>query len=672
MSETNLDQEISAVAYARHIGTAVLYVNTDGTWALGRVGQKVSEYQSVKFNGQGGIHDDTFDVTALTAELLDDGSYVLYLQGNQNPAMFFEATADAQGNITGAKAMSNAELFAAEVRYGVDLNYNGGLGDAMVLLDAGSVNLYLDGLGAYQLQQTDGSFQPLQFGGETLTLDTLEGFEIDTVLPKEGGGYEIYVSDEEGNVFELATDEAASVDAATIQTIDSARMAEIKSQLGEDINGTGDMQAEAGWTALLKTAALKTQVEALTANNAKINHAGLISIVDTAIASAGGANNPIGTELFSDLKAIAARGKELFTAPDLAGAETGYLLYVFNQFVNGSKANNFYTGGQTQSQSLGNLSANATASTLQKLQDKWLLGKDLPNPTTQGDTANPEASAASGVYKTFNAELISGASAFDVNQGSAGTCYLLAAMAAVAQVNPTALNSVFVPNGSGADALQTWGVRFFDTNGKVHWVTANNQFVVKNPDDTETAYSKIKGVDAQGNPTQELWAPLLEKAYAQANELQIFGRTTQTNSMMAIEGGLAEAVVNVVGGKVTTFANEVTTYNGNSILTSSVVPTGSSALEEYTKAMNEGKVLLVMSDATTNDATGAKLFVPGHAYMAYDADTSSSTNTTVKVYNPWGVSVATGGEENPSYLAPFDIDMATLVGTPGIELWVGV
>ncbi|GAB3365583.1 MULTISPECIES: C2 family cysteine protease [Giesbergeria] len=671
MSATSLDQDISTVAYARHIGTAVLFVGTDGTWSVGRVGQKVSEYQSVKFNGQGGIHDDTFDVTALAAELREDGGYVLYLQANQNPALFFEATTDAQGNINGAKALSQAELFAAEVRYGIDLNYNGGLGDAMVLVDAGSVNLYLDGLGAYQLQQPDGSFRPLQFGGVALTLDALEGFEIETIVPKEGG-YQIYVRDEEDNLFELGTDEAGSVDAGTFQTVGSAQLSELEQRLGEDINAAGDTPVAAGWTSLLKTAAVKAQVEALTANNAKINHAGLVKIVDAAIESVGGASNPIGTDLFSDLKAIAARGKELFTAPDLAGAETGYLLYVFNQLVNGSKANNFYTGGQTQTQTLGNLSANATANTLQKLEDKWLLGKDLPNPTTEGDTANPNAAAASGLYKAFSAELISGASAFDVNQGSAGTCYLLASMAAVAQVNPTALNSVFVPNGSSADSLQTWGVRFFDTNGKVHWVTANNQFVVKNLEDTETAYSKVKGVDAQGNPTQELWAPLLEKAYAQANELQIFGRTTQTNSMLAIEGGLAEAVVNVAGGKVTTFADEVTTYNGNSILQTSVVPTGSTALEEYTKAMNEGKVLFVVSQATTSDANGSKLFVPGHAYMAYDADTSSATNTTVKVYNPWGFSAVTAQEPVPSHLAPFDMEMAALVGTTGISLWMSV
>ena len=77
MSANSLDQDVSSVAYARHIGTAVLYVGTDGTWSVGRVGQKVSEYQSVKFNGQGGVHDDSFEATALAAELRDDGGYVL-------------------------------------------------------------------------------------------------------------------------------------------------------------------------------------------------------------------------------------------------------------------------------------------------------------------------------------------------------------------------------------------------------------------------------------------------------------------------------------------------------------------------------------------------------------------------------------------------------------------
>lgn len=671
MSDISLDQDISSVAYARHIGSAILYISTEGVWSVGQIGQKVSQYQSIKFNGQGGINDDTFEFTALAAESVQ-GGYVLYLQSNRDPAHFFEATLDAHGNITGASALTQEQLFAAELRYGIDLNDNGGLGGAMVLVDADNVGLYLDGLGAYQIKQANGSFHPLTFAGQAVTLDLLTGYDIESVLPNPAGGYRIYVSDQDGNVLELGTDTQGSVDTQSLQMLNSTQVSALESSSGQNINGVPDTPVASGWTTTLKTASVKAKVEALTANDHKINHAGLVQIVDAAVAAAGGANHAIGSDLFSDLQAIAARGQGLFTSTDLTGAETGYLSSVFNQLVNGSKANSFYTGGQTQTQSLGNLSADASASTLQKLEAKWLLGKDLPNPTTEGDTANPNAAAATGSYKAFDAQLLNGASAFDVNQGNAGTCYLLASVAAIAQVRPTALNSVFSPNGTDADGLQSWGVRFYDTQGKAHWVTANNQFVVSNPNDTEAAYAKIKGVDAQGHPTQELWAPLIEKAYAQANELQIFGRTNQTNAMSSIEGGLAEAVVNVAGGKITTFTDSVITYNDNQILTTSVLPAGTSAVDAYVHAMNEGKVLFIGSGVTTTDANGAKLFVPGHAYMAYDADTTSSTNTTVKVYNPWGFSEATNGGTTPSYLAPFEMDLAALVGTSGIDVWVGV
>lgn len=671
MSATVTNQDASTVAHARYIGSAVLYIGTDGTWSVGQVGQRVSEYQKVKFNGQTNIHDDTFEVTALTAEAREGGGYVLYLQSNAQPDQFLEVEVDAQGQITGGKALTQAEMFAAEVKYGVDLNGNGGLGDVMVLVDAGSVSVYIDGAGAYQIQQADGGFRPLTFGGQAVTLAMLDGYEVETVAAASGGGYQIYVRDLEDNVFELDTDDAGAVNAQSIQLLGSAQLTQLEAQTGQDLNARGDTALTADWSAMLKTAAVRAEVETQTANGAKINHAGLVKIVDAAIQSVGEAGK-VGADLFSDLKAIAARGQGLFTAKDLAGNETGYLQYVFDKLVNGSKANNLFTGGTAQTQALGNLSADSSAHVLQRLESKWLLGKDLPNPTTQGDTANPDAAAASGTYKAFMGELLNGATAFDVNQGSAGTCYLLASIASVAQVNPSAINSVFSSNGTGSDGLQTWGVRFFDTKGEAHWVTANNQFVVKSPSDTEPAYTKVKGVDAQGNATQELWAPLIEKAYAQANELQIFGRTTQSNAMFAIEGGLAEAVVNVAGGRVTSFADEVITYNGNDILRTSVVPEGSTALAEYIKAINSGKVVFVVSQATTNDANGSKLFVPGHAYMAYDADLSNPNNTNVKVYNPWGYSAPTEGTPAPSHLAPFDSDMATLVGTSGISFWIGV
>ena len=665
MSASDTNRDISTVAYARHIGTAILYISTDGTWSVGQVGQKVSEYQKVKFSSTTSINDDTYEFTALTAELRDGGGYVVYLQSNADLGQFIEAYVDVSGNITGGKALTQAEMYAAEVKWGVDLNENGGLGNAMVLVDAGSVNLYVDGAGAYQIKQANGSFAPLTFAENPVTLATLKGYEIESVVA-QSGGYKIFVRNNEDNVFELGTDETGAVNASSIRVLGSTQLAAAEAETGQDLNGKGDRAVITGWTATLKTSAIQAEVSSQTANDAKINHAGLVKIVSTAILSLGNSSK-VGENVFSDLQAIAARGKDLFTCKDLSGAETGYLQYVFDKLVNGSKANNFYTDGGTQSQALGNLSADAAVDVLQKLENKWLLGKDRPNPNTEGDTANPNATAASGVYKAFEAPLIAGnTAAFDVSQGSAGTCYLLAAIASIAHVNPSAFNALFAVNGANSTGSATWGVRFFDTFGKTHWVTVDNQLVVRNADDSIAAYTKVKGVDAAGNTTPEMWAPLVEKAYAQANELQIFGRQKQVNAMFAIEGGFAEGVVNVAGGKVTQFGTEETTVNGNPILKVSTVPEGSTALAEYTKALNTGKPVFVVSFANSKDANGATLFTSGHAYMAYDADTTSASNTSVKVYNPWGPSTSN------TYIASFDSDLVTLVGTEGISFWVGV
>lgn len=683
-SATNKD--ISAESYARHIGSAVLFVDSDGNWSVGTPGQTISQYQTIKVNGVGNVNDDSLEKTALIAETREGGGYVLYLQSNVDTREFFEATADAQGNMTvGSKPLTTDELYAAENKYGVDLNGNGGLGATMVLADTGKTNVYVDGVGSFHLMKADKSYLPLFLNGEALTQEILADYNIEAVVENTGGGYQLYLRNPQGSVFEMAADDSGDIEIETIGTLGSeasslspgARsttgggLSAAETKTGEDLNRAGDTAVVDGWTAtVLKNAAIRAEVDTQTANGSKINHAGLVKIVDSAIQAAG--SNPIGDDIFSDLKAIAARSKGLFTSKDVSGADVNYLQYTFDQMVNGSKANNFYTGGTKTPESLGNLSPTATADALKKLEYKWLLGKDLPNPNTEGDTANAHASAATGVYKAFTGDLIKDAVSADVNQGSAGTCYLLASIAAIAQVNPGTLNKVFASNGAGTDGLQTWGVRFYDTKGQVHWVTVNNQLVVRDANDTSAAYTKVKGVDAQGAATQELWAPLIEKAYAQANELEIFARSTQKNAMFAIEGGLAEAVVNVAGGKVTTFTDSVVRYNGNDILVTSVLPEGSTALAEYTKAINNNKVLFVVSQAKTTTAGGSVLFTPGHAYMAYDADLSSPSNTSVKVYNPWGVSLPTAETPNPSHLTPFDGDLATLVGTSGLGFWISV
>lgn len=683
-SATN--QDVSSESHARYLDSAVLFIDSDGTWSVGTPGQKVSEYQKVKLNGVGNIHDDSYELTALAAETREGGGYTLYLQSNADTRDFFEVFTDTKGNVTGGFKMTTHQWFAAEKKYGIDFNDNGGLGADMLLVDAGKTDVYVDGLGAYQLKKTDGSFLALSYEGEALTQEILDDYEIESAVPNPDGGYQLYLSDPASGVFEMSADANGQIETETVNTVSpapanphgaktgeggtSVALSNAEARTGEDLNRLGDTAITPGWTAVLHTTTIRAEVDAQTANGGKISHAGLVKIVDAAVLAAHG--EPIGDGIFSDLKAIAARGQGLFTSHDQTGAEVNYLQYTFDQMVNGSKANNFYTGGTAKAESLGNLNSDSSPSTLKNLENKWLLGKDLPNPNTEGDTANADATAASGTYKAFTGELINGAAAADVNQGSAGTCYLMASMAVIAQVNPNAISHLFTSNGVGTDNQSTWGVRFYDTKGQMHWVTVNNQLAVRNTEDTTAVYAKAKGVDTQGNATQEMWAPLLEKAYAQANELDIFARSTPTNAMFAIEGGFADPLVNLAGGKITTFTDQITIYNGNNILVSSVAPEGSTPLAEYTKAINSGKVLYISSGVKTTTVSGAVLFTSGHAYMAYDADPSNPTNTNIKVYNPWGTSLPTDANPEPSYLTPFDSDIVTLVGTEGLRFWVGI
>lgn len=667
---SNSQRDLSAEAHARYLGAASLYINTDGSWSVGLASQAVKDFQKVKYGTVTQINDDTFQFTARTVEVREGAGYTLTLQSNQQPTVFFEAVLDNQGNVTGGRVLTQSEMYSAEVRTGIDLNGNGGLGDARVLVDDSTVNVYVDGEGNFQIETAPGQFVAINFGGQSLNRSQLGTLEFNAVTTNADGGFDVFLKDGSDTVLQASLGSSGVVNPASIQTLGAQQLAQAENRTGEDINARSDTVATAGWTSAIKTTAVRTELDTQLVNG-KLSHAGLVKVVQAAIQAVG--TGTVGNDLMSDLKAVAARGNSLFTTTDLNGQETGYLSYVFDQLVNGSKGNAFYHGGAAQQQNLGNLSDQSNAQTLQRLTDKWLLGKDLPSPNTQGDTANPSATAASGIYKAFDAPLINGGTvAFDVNQGSAGTCYLLAAIATVAHVNPTAFQAQFVSNGAGSNGLNTWGVRFYDTAGKTHWVTVNNELVVRSADDTQAAYTKVKGVDAQGNATSELWAPLIEKAYAQANELQIFGRTNAANAMYAIEGGFAEGIVNVAGGRVTQFAESAYLVNDNPILQTSVLPAGSTALAEYTKALNSNKPFFIVSFAKTNDAQGASLFVSGHAYIGWDADPSNPNNTTVKVYNPWGPSARTDANPNPNFLAPFDADLATLVGTEGISFWIGV
>lgn len=671
-SSANRDTPFVAEAHARSIGTAILYIDGDGNWKVGQTSETVSQYRAVRAEGASTVNDDSFEITALNAEAREGGGYLIYAQSNEDPSAYIEITLDATGLISGRKTLSLTELFAAETRYGIDLNDNGGLGDQLVLADDGQADVYIDGAGAYLIKTAAGVTIPLTLNGEPVTIYSLEDYEFSEVYVEADGSLTSYLESQSGGFFKVVSSASGSASAAPIAVTEDEIAAREQSS-GTDVNRDSGKPLTPNWTAELKTAALRQELETVANQGGRIDHAGLLRLVDICLQTLQTAGaSKVGADIVADLRAVAARGQALFTAKDLAGNETGYLAFVFDQMVNASRANNLFTGGQTKSQALGNLSADSSPSQLGLLRDKWLLGKDLPNPSTQGDTANPNATAATGVYKTFDAPLLAGgASVFDVTQGSAGTCYLMAGLAGVANSSPSALNAVFVSNGAVA-GNRTWGVRFFDNQGKEVWVTANDQLVVSGPGSSEASYAKAVGRDASGAVAPEMWVPLIEKAYAQANETRAFGRQNDGNAMFAIEGGMAEPVPNLVGGRMTWISDQAYgDINGNPLLSAITAPEGSSILAEVSRALNAGKIVWIGSDNATQDASGATLFTGGHAFLAFDPDPANPNDTQARIYNPWGFSTAASpANPNPSFVSPFLVDLATVVGVKGYDFYI--
>ncbi len=658
--------------YARSISSAVLFIDGDGNWKVGLASQKVAQYKSVSADAAATVNDDTFELTALTAEAREGGGFLIYAQSNADLSAYSEITLSATGLVTSQRALTLDQLFAAETKYGLDLNDNGGIGDQLVLADDGEADVYIDGAGAYVVETPNGELIPLTLESQPVTIYSLEDYEFSDVSVEADGSLTSYIEDESGTVFKMVSS-SSGASSAPPQPVSAEDLAAREVKTGVDINRDYAKPLTEGWTASLKTASLRQEVEVQLAQSGKIGHAGLVNLLDGVLQSlqSSGATK-VGADLVADLRALGARGQALFTSPDLAGNETTYLSFVFDQMVNSSKANNTFTGGQTKSQSLGNLSANTTLSQLGLLRDKWLLGKDLPNPATQGDTANPNAAAASGVYKTFTAELLVGdASLLDVNQGSAGTCYLMASLAGVANSSASALQATFVSDGTVA-GNRVWGVRFFDTKGKEVWVTANDQLAVAGPNATTALYAKATGRDASGAVVPELWVPVVEKAYAQANELGAFARSNNANAMFAIEGGLADAVPNIVGGRMAWVNDQAySSINGIPLLFAIKAPAGSSIAAEVAKAINAGQIVWIGSDNETTDDSGAILLTKGHAFLAFDPDPNNPNDTQVRIYNPWGFSAASS-ESPPSFVSPFLVDLSEVAGVAGYDFYVQV
>ena len=117
----------------------------------------------------------------------------------------------------------------------------------------------------------------------------------------------------------------------------------------------------------------------------------------------------------------------------------------------------------------GNLEANEKSSALGTLVHKWFGGLDYPIAVQQ--PAASEANPVERRYRYAPTDGIlfptTGPASHEVVQGAIGDCYLLAALGALADLNKTYIQNMFIDNGDG-----TYTVRYF-LDGVASYVTVD-------------------------------------------------------------------------------------------------------------------------------------------------------------------------------------------------------
>jgi hypothetical protein len=378
------------------------------------------------------------------------------------------------------------------------------------------------------------------------------------------------------------------------------------------------------WTSTLADPTIKATVEQAVAD-ASVTYQEMLGLLQGA--AAGG----ISAAEFSDLQAVYANAQTMFASD--------YLRAISHGVIHANPANAKWWGGagaSAQVADLGNMAAGMSEQKAGWLVDKWFLGKDLPMPVVGGDTANNKASSGVFSYTLASGPLfVAGAAPTDVNQGNAGTCYLVAALGSIADVNGDFITSAFIDNGNG-----TWGVRFYLNDAPVY-VTVDASVPVG------TSGKIALSGNATQSPDGELWVTLFEKAYAQLNTYADINNSQSWSgeaSYQAVEGGWANPIRQITNQTYTYYSAY---YSGvpDNYKAGELVSTNSATYKQtIIDGLAGGAVGWLGSFGETTDAgNGLRNLVSGHAFMilGYEAATDSFV-----IRNPWG---GAGGGYNAEF-----------------------
>ncbi|MFB3890727.1 MAG: MBG domain-containing protein [Phycisphaerae bacterium] len=200
----------------------------------------------------------------------------------------------------------------------------------------------------------------------------------------------------------------------------------------------------------------------------------------------------------------------------------------------------------------------------------------------------------------------------DIRQGQVGDCYLLAALASLADRSPMVINQMITSLGDG-----TYAVRFY-RDGQEVYLRLDADLPVNG---SSLSYAKL-------SPQGETWVPLVEKAYAYFR--------TGANSYPSVEGGWPGSVFTAVAGG---------TYEYRDTIDSGVDLAG-----YISTHLGAGHGMTAISGG------GGGPVVGDHVYMVQCVETTPS-GIFVTVYNPWGYDGASYDSNPNDGLLRLSIDM---------------
>ena len=260
------------------------------------------------------------------------------------------------------------------------------------------------------------------------------------------------------------------------------------------------------------------------------------------------------------------------------------------------------------------------ATALTVLVDKWFYGTDLPaiDPAFVSLSASYSAVAGPLYGDNPNPELQIPSSSDD-EQGNLGDCYLIAALGAIADSYPAAIENMIISNGV-ENGIASYTVRFYYQNNGTgpyiaDYVTVNGLL---------PAWQNGGLVYDRPGPDGSYWLPIVEKAYAQWNETGHEGRDG-SNTYAALTSGY----MNLVDQQVLGVA--ATTY--------SPVASDLATKQAVIAAIQSGKAVTAAIFLSGDPDVFSQLgLVSCHAYeiASYDADPNSPTYDTFQLENPWG------------------------------------